>query len=195
MDRREPLAVCKMLLNRIRLSTLFAALVTALALASAPASANTEFDYNLVPSSGTATGTLEIVLAGSGPYATFTNLKSDIVSLKFIIDGQTFDLTHTGSVSFVDFQFDTGGKNIRDLTYAGTTTGRFNLQTTFDWVFVNLNNNNRTIGNYVFVSEETVPVPEPSSLWLMLSGLAALALGLAFRNRSVATWAGFAPNQ
>src|ERR1700743_2009180 len=98
-----------------KLVLVFGAIAACLMLSGAPAMANTEFDYNLVPTSGTASGTLQVVLQGSGPYATFTNLKSQVVSITFTIDGHTFDLTHVTGLSFVDFQFDATGQNIRDL--------------------------------------------------------------------------------
>jgi hypothetical protein len=191
-----------MLWNKLRFSSLFAILLATFAIASAPASANATFDYKFVQTSGPdkVTGTLVLVMKGG------TNLSdlgipaqgniplSDIVSFEFVLNGVTFDFTTTGK-NIVALQFDDNKGDLRDITFSGTSTGSAYLTSTSIFQFLPTGHGTYDNGNFVFVSSADVVVPEPSSLWLMLSGLAMLLIGFAFRNRAVAAWAGFAPNR
>jgi hypothetical protein len=177
------------------LSALVGAVAALSAVVATPASANAEFDYTFQQTSGpdTVTGTLTLVMVGG------TNLSdlgvpvqgniplSDIVSFEFILNGIIFDVATTGK-NIVALQFNNNSGALRDITFSGTSSpsGAF-LTSTSVFEFLTKGGRVFDIGNFNFVSSEVVPVPEPNSLWLLLTGIGILAFGFFVRLRKRAT--------
>jgi hypothetical protein len=171
----------------MKILALLGVVLSALTFVAAPARADSMFDYNLVETSGstTVTGTLQIVLKGgtSLTYTPYTNVPlSDIVSVKFIIDGITFDLSN-GSITALQFTDKNG--TLRDITFSGANGGNA-LFTTGGFVF-DPKGGGQDFGNFLFMFSQAVAVPEPGSLELLASGLFALTLAFGIRRQRAKT--------
>jgi hypothetical protein len=170
-----------MALGRSKAFALVGMILSALTFMAAPARADAMFDYKLVETSGssTVTGTLQIVLKGGTTlaYTPYTNVPlSDVVSVTFIINGITFDLTN-GSITALQFSDKNG--TLRDITFAGFNGGN-SLFTTGGFVF-DPKGGGQDFGNFLFMFSQAIAVPEPGSLMLLATGLLALLFGYGIR--------------
>lgn len=145
-------------------------------------------DYNLTltPNAGSlygGTGTLEIASAPvSSGVSNYTVANGGLLDLAFSIDGQNFTLgggTGTTLVQFVN-------GSLWDITFAeslGKTPDRFTLDTTGNYAFYYNDGQSASYGTFSAGPSDS-PVPEPSALVLLATGL--LGGATTIRRRFVA---------
>jgi hypothetical protein len=173
------------------------------ACAAMPAQASVTYNYALDVTStniaGLADGTLSFTLSAaptSVQMAALTDIKAELTAFDAQIDGFDFNTftncgAHpTGCVS--NLEFITGG-NLWNLTYTGQSTARTDVtltlnNTVFSHFYIQ-SSGQYADGNLVFLNNDPIvsgpplTVPEPSSLALLLGGLAAVAGAVLARGR------------
>ena len=135
-------------------------------------------DYNLTltPNAGSAyggTGTLEIASApvASG-ISNYTIANGGLLGLTFTIDGQNFTLGGATGTTLVQFL----NGSIWDITFAetlGSSPDRFTLDTTGNYAFYYNDGQSASYGTFTaaVAPPSQSPVPEPSALALLATGL------------------------
>lgn len=178
-----------MAFGKMRFAALFGVAMAGLAMAYTPAQADAIFDYTFQQSSGpdAVSGTLELELTGTTnlTYTPQSNVPlADVLAITLVLNGVTYTLDTPGA-SFTALQFNDRTGTLRDLTFSGTVGGNTVHATS---IFQFLPNGGRVFDNGTFVfgsshNADPVPVPEPGSLWLMLSALCILMLGFVVRHK------------
>jgi hypothetical protein len=154
------------------LLTSCAALLALLAPAMLHASSIT---YNLTltpnvgnPFGGTGTITLNNAVPATGQ-VDYTQANGGLVDVTFSVDGQSFSLAGATGTTLVRFL----NGQLNDITFAetiGSTPERFTLDSTSGYVFYYNNGQAASYGTFS-VDPGTSPVPEPTSLLMLTTGL------------------------
>jgi hypothetical protein len=167
--------------SRVRplsLITLSLLSLAAALLIMAPASAHAaSITYNLTLTdssnptySGTGVVTLNVV-----PTQTYTDYHSDVTSLSFTVNGNTFRLSDSGaSLSAFEFSQLTPTVAIWDITFfdeIGTSPSRLELASTSGYVYYYNNLQSAAYGVFGQATVAPPATPEPSSLILLGTGL------------------------
>jgi hypothetical protein len=150
-----------------------AALLALLAPASMHASSIT---YNLTltpnagnPFGGTGTITLKSAVPSSGQ-VDYTQANGGLVDVTFSIDGQNFSLAGATGKTLVRFL----NGELNDITFAesiGSTPERFTLDSTSGYSFYYNDGQSASYGTFSVDPGNSSPVPEPTSLLLLTTGL------------------------
>jgi hypothetical protein len=136
------------------------------------------YDLTLTPNQGSLYGgsgllTLSTAPASSG-LSTYTE-STGLEGLSFTLDGQTFTLAGGSGTPLVEFL----NGSIYDITFAeqiGTSPYRFDLQTSGVYAFYYNDELSESSGTFTAaVASNTSPVPEPSTLALLGTGLLGAA--------------------
>jgi hypothetical protein len=134
------------------------------------------YDVTLTPNPGSLYGGSGTFTVDSAPSATgVTNYSaSQIANLSFLIDGQEFTLAGDSGATI---QFVNG--SLTDITFAeqvGTSPNRLDLQTSGVYAFYYNDELSESSGTFTASpAPNASPVPEPSSLALLGTGMLALA--------------------
>ena len=134
-------------------------------------------DYNLTltPYAGSlygGTGTLEIASAPvSNGVSNYTIANGGLLDLTFSIDGQNFTLGGGSGTTLVQFL----NGSLWDITFAetiGKSPARFTLDTTGNYAFYYDDGQSASYGTFsAAAAPPESPVPEPSALVLLATGL------------------------
>jgi hypothetical protein len=134
-------------------------------------------DYNLTltPNAGSVyggSGTLEVASApAASGISTYTVANGGLLGLTFSIDGQNFTLGGANGTTLVQFL----NGSIWDITFAetlGSSPDRFTLDTTGNYAFYYNDGQSASYGTFTASPASTQsPVPEPSALALLATGL------------------------
>jgi hypothetical protein len=120
--------------------------------------------------SGTGVVTLSVV-----PTQTYFNYSADVTALSFTVDGQTFSLTDAdASLSAFDFSQLSPTAAIWDITFAdqvGATPERLALQSSGGYVFSYDDLAKTADGSFGAATVAASATPEPSSLFLLGTGI------------------------
>jgi len=120
--------------------------------------------------SGTGVVTLNVI-----PTQTFTDYSADVTALSFTVDGQTFNLTDAdASLSAFEFSQLTPTAAIWDITYTyqvGSTPERLALHSTGGYTFYYDNLGETANGTFGAATVAASATPEPSSLFLLGTGI------------------------
>jgi hypothetical protein len=160
---------------RICLVTLSAACLLML-VPSALHAATFTYDVTLTPNPGSQFGGSGSFTVDSAPVSSgVTNYGAgQIENLSFLIDGQTFTLAGDSNATI---QFVNG--TLTDITFAeqvGTSPNRLDLQTSGVYAFYYNNELSESSGTFTAaLAPGASPVPEPSSLALLGTGILGLA--------------------
>lgn len=176
---------CKSAFVKAALLPVLVALFVVLAPATLHASPIT-YNVVLTPSAGSLYGgtgsfTVDGAPAASG-ISDYTKNNGKLQNVTFTIDGQTFTLAGATGNTLVRFL----NGSLNDITFSetiGTSPNRFTLNSTSGYVFYYNNGQSASYGTFtatVASVPPTSPVPEPSSLVLLGSGLLGGA-GTLFR--------------
>ena len=156
---------------------IFATLCAALFIVATPATlhaAPITYNLTLTPSSGSlygGTGTLTLDAAPSSSGITdYTQADGKLIDVTFAVDGQNFSLAGATGTTLVRFL----NGSLNDITFSqtiGTTPNRFTLNSTSGYAFYYNNGQAASYGSFSIAAANTSPVPEPTSLLLLTTGL------------------------
>lgn len=179
-------------------SLMYTAMGLCCLLFASAAHADSTYTFQLNETSGTlgsGSGSFEINTAPTGAQSIYisTNTVGDILdSLSFSIDGYTFNLSDaTGNYGLVEFKDIGGVQTVDDIAYSGSEEFN-NYQLYFSLVSGDLSYTFENM-NTAAISKGTIsdielssptPTPEPSSIFLLGTGL--LAGGILLRRRRLA---------
>jgi hypothetical protein len=133
------------------------------------------YDLTLTDSTNSAYSGYGVVTLDVIPTQTYTNYSADVTALSFTIDGQTFNLTDAdASLSAFDFSQLSPTATIWDITFAdqvGASPERLSLQSTGGYVFSYDNLSASADGTFGVATVAASATPEPSSLFLLGTGI------------------------
>jgi PEP-CTERM motif len=146
------------------------------------------YDLTLTDASNSTYSGTGIVTFNTTPTATYTDYSADVTALSFTVDGETFSLSDPGA-SLTAFEFSelSPGTAIWDITFAdqiGGGTSRLALHSTSGYVFYYNDELSTADGVFGAATVASSATPEPSSLFLLGTGL--LGLGVLVRRQLAA---------
>jgi hypothetical protein len=172
----------------MKLGVFFGAAVVAALAFAVPAQASSNFDYNLAPTPGQGTdlgfGGFSLSVNPTS-FGDATNLASYATNFSFTVDGNVFN--RTNELGNLTIEFIKGA--LYDVTYSGSFVDKAGDRVTLDisgtgYVYYDQSRTGETVTYGSLDQAAIAPVPEPSSLLLLLPGVFLLGFSWMRNRRS-----------